>query len=68
MNNKNFEINAKWTSCAAIKGFTQFRICGFDKDKNSKAFLLIAVCDRNIILRVSKNDLKNSTVWTPGWH
>ena len=59
--------NAAWTSAMKIKGYRHFEVknCGGKKDQ--RWVELFPVNNKEILIRVSWEELKTYSKWTSGW-
>jgi tryptophan-rich hypothetical protein len=66
---KLFLINANWTSLHQLEGWKHYRIASRRKSAAGKWELeMMAVCDRQVRVWVSRASLRNPELWKPGWH
>jgi tryptophan-rich hypothetical protein len=65
---KLFLINSNWTSTSNLAGWKHYRIAARRRADNGKLELeMMAVCDRNVRLWVSRASLRDPACWKPGW-
>ena len=58
-------LNSKWTSVEKLNGWRHYEVKNvFVKNKELEIF---SVCDKDILVRVKIEDIKNITKWVPGW-
>ena len=57
---------SKWTSIKKVHGWKHYEVKNIDK-RNDK-IELFAICDKTKKVVVSKNELKNKSLWIRGWN
>ena len=58
-------IHSKWTSLKKINGWKHYEVKNVYVEK--KECELFSVCDKNILVIVSIDEINNSKKWSPGW-
>tara|TARA_B100000945_G_scaffold285744_1_gene256247 strand:+ start:105 stop:305 length:201 start_codon:yes stop_codon:yes gene_type:complete len=58
-------IRSKWTSVNKVNGWYHFEVRNVEKKDNTLE--LFAVCDKEIIIKVSFNELNDKSKWIRGW-
>ena len=56
---------SKWTSLKKINGWSHYEVLNVDK-KNNK-IELFAVCEKEKLVIIKKEQLKNKLIWRRGW-
>lgn len=64
---KQLQINASWTSVTPRHDWRHFRISGKRLCESGAEFEMMAVCDREVRFWVPQDELRDPTLWQPGW-
>ncbi len=56
---------SKWTSIKRVHGWKHYEVKNIDKRNN--LIELFAICDKSKCVVVSKDELKNQSLWARGW-
>ena len=56
-----------WTSKKPINGFRHFVLLNEEREKGQIIFFMVSVLDAEINLKITKEELVNSSNWEKGW-
>ena len=59
--------NKAWTSKNKIKGQRHFVVINYGINQKQYWVNLVSVIDSNICFILNFNELRNKSLWTPGW-
>ena len=59
--------NKAWTSINLINGQRHFVVINYGIDQNKYFVNLVSVIDSNICFILNFNELRNKSLWIPGW-
>ncbi|HIK44684.1 MAG TPA: TIGR02450 family Trp-rich protein [Leptolyngbyaceae cyanobacterium M65_K2018_010] len=60
-------LGSKWTACHPTEGWRHFQVANRKQQGTWLFAELVAACDPTVRFWINAQQLKNRTLWQPGW-